>query len=753
MAFDPSTARLVIKFDPSTAIPFNEEKKQSPLTKESALLNLVKSISPTDYPLGFNIATGLLSRGFPKEQQKTIKDIPFALEGRQPTGTESFGQSIGESLPTIAATSRIPSFTLASKLKNAGKITKGLLNYFGNIGTQGSAFGALDLAQGGSGVEGVELGGGTTALLDPMLALTVGKNPIARATGRLALGAGGGYLASGGSPEGAAAGGALAFGAPGLLRQIGYGKNAGRQIAESVLPQDVSMLRDFPSGERELNTWLGQPQETPTVYGRRLEAASEMKTPLSVGEATGRHDLTGREGRFEYSAEGASQAVQTQREKAKAQKKVIKEFQQSVSDKTLDPGFAIRQGAQEHIEELKQTRSKATEPYYTAAEKEEIPQGEFDKLLEVPRIKDTMHEVLNDKDLSYELGGKQPTGKKMIAMVENRIDNLLEKARSKPYNKDRIEQLEYAKRHVGSDYGDPKVQSVLKEIYQNDPVFQATAMGINSRGMRFLDVVKKRINTAATSMGSSLKGADKYTAGLIQNAAKKITDTTDQYSKNYQTARSIHEQMSPVVNDAENSVIGRLANLKDTNLNTAHKIVFDQSQTNLRVMQKLKQQIMRRNPDAWNAITRQHIDDLIKKGKVDGVSFNQQVLNNENLFKQLQVAVDHNPEALRLLNNMKDGWEDLKRIGKGKSAHYEESRGFKGIRDSMLSIVAMIADQITPSQQAEAIKYLNSPAWEADVLNVANVTKSSAKEKLMTKIFGRVIPSMVLPNVINKNDQ
>lgn len=615
---------------------------------------------------------------------------------------------------TFGVTPENRSNVIQGAAQYAPLIASGGLGLLGDAAI-GTAYGATQDPD--SPATGAAITGGTNAGFGLLNTLVSSSNPIIKAGARMAAG---GLLGYGvGGKEGAVFGVGGGLVAPTMMKRMGIGKDVGQDVVSMINPEDM-----------------------PQVHAR-INAANEEGLSITPGEASGRPDIRAREIRLGRVGQGASESYNIGKERMADEKSKIRELKNEISPAGLDSAHEIRKASQNAIKELETTRSKATEPYYTAAKSEEIPQHELDNLLETPRIKDTMHEVLNDKDLAPTLGGQQPTGKKMVAMVENRIDNLLDKARSKPYNKDRIDQLQYAKDNFASDYGDPKVQSVLKEIYKDDPVFQATAMGINARGMEFLDAVKKRINTASENMGSpmNMTGKDKYKAGLIQESANKITNVTDQYSQNYQTARSIHEQMSPTVDEAKNGSLGRLANLSDTQLKNASSIIFDPAQTNIRVLSKIKQQIMRRDPQAWNSIVRNEIDRLNKKGVIDGVSFYQKMFTNENQYNQFKVALDHNPEALKMFENLKTSWEDLSRPSKkATTAAEQEKIGMGGLRDSFLTYLEMIADQVGGKDQQAALRYLYSPKWQADLANIKSTANPVTRKRQTAIMFAKTLP-------------
>lgn len=586
----------------------------------------------------------------------------------------------------------------------------GPLGWMGDLAA-GTAYGATQSPE--SPILGAGVGGGSNLAAGILSQLMQTSNPLVGLLARGALGGATGYGLTG-TKEGAATGlGIGAFG-PRALRRSGL-LNPANEIIGKINPQEAQA---------------------------RYQAGIELGTPLHPGEATGRADISGEVGAMGKVGEGSQELARIREQRIADQQAAINRFKGQVSAEGGDYGRNIKNAAQEHINELEKLRSDEAAPHYKAAENDQIPQAELDKLLDVPRIKNTFSEVLEDQDLVHELGGQQPTGKTMIAMIENRIDGLLTKAHGKPYNAQQIENLQYAKDNLTKDYGDPRVQDVLKELYKNDPVFHATSLGIDTRSIKFLDTVKKRINRSA------MLEKDKYTAGLIGNNADRITTIADQYSPEYKIARSKFERASPLVDEAKNSQLGRLANLSDTQLKNASKIIFDPAQTNIRVLQQLKTQIMRKDPAAWNGIVRNEIERLTKKGSYNAQNFYQEVLKNENQYNQFKMALDHNPEALTTLENMKLAWEHLKNPVAAGTEYQRSAQSTNAIRDSIGRLYQEITSIAGGKEEAKAIEYLHSPRWMADIQSANKIRNEKIRNAKLAEMMTKILPPTILNNLL-----
>lgn len=560
---------------------------------------------------------------------------------------------------------------------------------------------------------GVGAGSGLTAGL--LNYLSKSTNPI---VGALVRSATGGLLGGAvGGKEGAATGATLGFAAPKALDILGYRP---QRLAENI----VGMI-------------------SPGEAQARLGAANRLGISLSPGEASGRPDVGALEQNLGRYGEAATERVKVGNERVAEQKAAIRAFKNEIAPGVSDAAYQVRKAAQDYIQGLKDVRAKASKPYYEASEKEQIPQDELDKLLDVPRIKMTVKEVLSDPEFMYKLGGKQPTGAKMIAMIENRIDNLIDKAKKKPYNKERIENLEYAKENLTSDYGDPMVQNVLKEIYDKDPVFHATAQGIDTRSVEFLDAVKKRIDTLAKKTGSSLEGKDKHKADLISDSARMITEVTDKYSPSYQAGRAAHAGMTPLINETESSQLARIADLKDTDLHKVSGMIFDSSM-DLRTISTLKKQIMSQNPQAWDQIVLSEVKRLTKKGEQSAPQFYRTLLQNDDQFEKFNLALDHKPEAQQMLTDMRTAFKDIVnletyRTRAGRAANFMDTA-----RNHYEMIIRGIKESIGTKKEAEALRYLYSPRWQADMQNIMTTKNKESRALQAAAMLSKIAPTIVL---------
>jgi hypothetical protein len=660
---------------------------------------------------GVNIEKGKWAGDSPEaKQEEMLTDVgSYALPGKAFTGA-------------LGAASKIPKIANVINSAAQGLKSRPVMNVLANIlkGTgEGAASGAIlsDKENQGEGAKtGGEWGLGTS-LASQLLGV---KNPVANALVRSILGAGAGlgvnHMAGLGQPyKSAIAGAGAGYGLPKAANMLFAPRSPGMEMLEHINPSQVSGT---------------------------VKAANELNTPLTPAEASGNPFVANQEGRLLNTGKSAQEKTNILTDRKQNEVEAIKRLKNEISPGTSDASYNIREAAKGYLGDIKGIRSKAADPFYKQAEAAEIPQHELDALIGTPRIKNTLNDILNDQDYVHELGGALPTGAKMSAATEHVIDTAINKARSRPYNKANLEELNYAKKNFRKNYDDPRVQAVLKDIYRNDPITHAASMGINLRSGKVIDLAQKLIGEEAENLGKVTNpGRKRYKAGLIGASQNMLKDVADKYIAPYKKARETFASMSPEITRADESVIARIANLKDTNLHTASQIIFDPSQTNPRVLAYIRQSIMRKNPEAWDGIVRNEIERLTKQGTESGSNFFRKVLENDNQFKQFHLALDHKPEAQKTLENMKKAWKDLISLEDVKGSHFRSKEGFSQSRGKIENMIDWYNRLTGSEKNLEAVKFIHSRDWInkfGDIQKIKNKEERiAATSRMIVNLLGK----------------
>ncbi|MFT5452870.1 MAG: hypothetical protein ACI9N9_002368, partial [Enterobacterales bacterium] len=121
-----------------------------------------------------------------------------------------------------------------------------------------------------------------------------------------------------------------------------------------------------------------------------------------------------------------------------------------------------------------------------------------------------------------------------------------------------------------------------------------------------LHLAKTEIDQTIESFGADSVG--NTTKRFLSDVKRDLTDVLVDQSPSYRAARSEFMRLSPPVDEITQSIIGKVANLSDTQLKTASKILFDPQNVNVSVIRAAKKVVDDVDPDAWNMILRSEIE-------------------------------------------------------------------------------------------------------------------------------------------------
>ena len=166
------------------------------------------------------------------------------------------------------------------------------------------------------------------------------------------------------------------------------------------------------------------------------------------------------------------------------------------------------------------------------------------------------------------------------------IDSMLSKTSSSPSNPVRTELLA-AKSQLLSDATDGMVD------------------------IQILHSVKMNMDDSIKNFGDSgPTGQSKKALTEIKNS---MVNKMDSASPIYDEVKSIYRDASGPINDLENSLIGKIAGIKDGNTKSVLTSLFDPSQSNPAVLSHAREVIRAKSPEAWNGIVRAQIEKQMGK--------------------------------------------------------------------------------------------------------------------------------------------
>lgn len=156
-----------------------------------------------------------------------------------------------------------------------------------------------------------------------------------------------------------------------------------------------------------------------------------------------------------------------------------------------------------------------------------------------------------------------------------------------------------------------KISQMAKQFDEKDQI------AVNLR--KVLDKVKRadgnlqKLHISKTEIDQMVDnfGADSVgntTKRFLTGVKKDLVDQLTEQSPSYRAAREEFIKLSPPVTALEDSIIGKIANIDDTQLKNVSRRLFDPAETNPAVVAKARQVISDVDPDAWNQLVRVELE-------------------------------------------------------------------------------------------------------------------------------------------------
>ena len=226
-------------------------------------------------------------------------------------------------------------------------------------------------------------------------------------------------------------------------------------------------------------------------------------------------------------------------------------------------------------------------------------------------------------------------------------------------------------------------------------------------------------------------------ARVIGKSRDKLVAKLDEISPDYNKARSIYSEEMPAVKAIKEGEIGKIANLKDTQLKNAGKIIFDPSETDIKVLGKIRDEFMKENPDAWKGIIKDEMQRKISTknlGKTGnhGSNFYDNILANDRQYKQFYDALKGDKASQMKLRDMKGAFKDLLNSYTVKTAGGQAKSSLDVGRSSLQDVGNYIANLAGGKYDKAAIEMITSGKWDKAFREAAarKNKKSSALELL-----------------------
>ena len=244
----------------------------------------------------------------------------------------------------------------------------------------------------------------------------------------------------------------------------------------------------------------------------------------------------------------------------------------------------------------------------------------------------------------------------------------------------------------------------------------------------------------------------------LKGVQKLLLEQIDDASPSYKEARQVFSDNSPNVIKAQDSIVGKISELKDTQLKQIHGKIFDPAQTNPQVTAQARKAITDINPDAWDQVIRIELEKRL--GSVKSIGEEGTV---ENIPGQLFRALFPNDKSTKVLMNglnteqranLKYLQTALKRASLGRpggsqtSGREEIKRELRGgvfqsfremFRAPISTITSVGEDAAFDSRVRALSKALYDSTWKAEMKKIRKLSpKSPAAGRALTQLINDI---------------
>lgn len=273
--------------------------------------------------------------------------------------------------------------------------------------------------------------------------------------------------------------------------------------------------------------------------------------------------------------------------------------------------------------------------------------------------------------------------------------------------------------------------------------------------LKLLHNAKIEIDQMLNKFGEGSLG--NTTKNVIKDVKNLLLEQMDEASPLYKQARQAFSDASPDVVKVQDSIIGKIADLSDTQLKQVTTKIFDPSNT-VKNMQDAKKAISDISPDAWNSIVRKELENRI--GSIKSID---DVGSIENLPGQLFRAIFPNDKKTKVLfsaldkegkNNLKFLQTALKRASLGRpggsqtAARLEirkelEGGIFQSLRNAFRAPIQAFTSLGEEAAFDRKIRVLSEslfdPTWKAQMSKIRKLNPNSpAAARAFTQLFNDI---------------
>ena len=284
---------------------------------------------------------------------------------------------------------------------------------------------------------------------------------------------------------------------------------------------------------------------------------------------------------------------------------------------------------------------------------------------------------------------------------------------------------------------DPVVSTAIQRVL-NKPAFQKELKGLPRNSVGFMDVVKRELWDQVETLERTGASGE---AGIIRDSWGSVRDALKASSDNYSAAIALYAPEARTLQQLKEGAIGRISGLKEGQLKSVSKVVFDPQQTNVKELRGLRDLIYKEDPQSWNRIVRNEIErrlDMVKGERTGSVFYNQ-ILSRERDFKMFDNALAKDPISRRKLRAMKNAFKDLINLDTAKGAAGRAQANLDAPRTGMQYVVNLVRDVAGGKHDQAAARFLTSPDWDDQFRTIMRTAKTKdAKARRVAGLIGRI---------------
>ena len=270
-----------------------------------------------------------------------------------------------------------------------------------------------------------------------------------------------------------------------------------------------------------------------------------------------------------------------------------------------------------------------------------------------------------------------------------------------------------------------------------------------------LHLAKTEIDQTINSFGADSVG--NTTKRFLTDVKNDLTEELVSQSPSYRAARDEFIRLSPEVTRIQDSIVGKIASLDDTQLKQVTSKIFDPSNT-VKNVSDAKKAITDVSPEAWDAIIRNELERRLgsikstaEAGTVENIpgQLFRALFPNDKSTKVLMRALDDNGRKNLKYLETALGRARLGRPGGSQTAAREEIkrelRGgiFQSLRNFLkapVSTLASTGEDAAFNQRTSALaKALFDPTWKAEMKKLRTFSPDSpAAARAFTQLFNDI---------------